>query len=292
MPAFADLQPAGFDFIPFMVRTVTVTGGMRHQVHEYPHQPAGESEKLGRKLYRIEMEVEFSTNFRAYPTAWPNDLSDLRDRFEQGVTSELVIPTIGTIKAFAIDWTQTAKAGRADGETCRFVFLEDEAEALLTDQVAQTQFQYIPAALEALVLAAEEVGLGDAVQSIENFAGDVAAVADGVQLQADAVASKVDQLTGACQLLDETLKDLDEPPHHKVGEALRNLTVASITLGENVMRRANPVSVFTTTATMAASDIARLLYGDTSRTVEILKLNPIRDAFSIPANTQLKVYAT
>lgn len=289
MPAFAELQPASFDFIPFFVRSVEVKGGMREAIHEYPHQPAGRNEKLGRKLYTIEMRAEFSTNLAAFPTAWPNDLSDLRDRFEQGVTSDLVIPTIGTIKAFCVDWSQTMAAGRNDGEAAMFVFREDEAEDLLSNEVAQTRYQYIAAALDRVREEADAAGLDDLVSGIEGLAADISAIGDGVELYADSVASKVDQLTGACQLIDETIKDLDKPQHHKVGEALRDLTVASIQLSETIVRR-NPVSTFTTTATMAVSDLARLLYGSAERAVEILKLNPIRDAFAIPAGTSLRVY--
>lgn len=288
MPAFAELQPASFGPTPFFVRSVEVKGGLREALHEYPHQPAGRNEKLGRRLYTITMRAEFSTVTPLYPNAWPFDLFDLRQQFEQGVTDDLVIPTIGTIRAICIDWSQTMTAGRGDGESAVFTFREDEPDDLLSVEIASINFQFVAAAMDRLMEAAELEGLGDLFSSIEGFAADVAALGDQVELAADSVAAKVDQLTGACQLLDGTLSILDEPPHHKVAEALRDLTVASIKLSENIVSR-NPISTFTTTASMAVSDIARLLYGSTERAVEILKLNPIRDAFSVPAGTELRV---
>ena len=42
---------------------------------------------------------------------------------------------------------------------------------------------------------------------------------------------------------------------------------------------------------MAISDVARAVYGDASRAVEILQTNTIEDPFAIPGGTTLKVFA-
>ena len=41
-------------------------------------------------------------------------------------------------------------------------------------------------------------------------------------------------------------------------------------------------------ASMTIGEIATAVYGDTTRAIELLQLNAIEDAFSIPRNTQLR----
>lgn len=293
MPAFDELQRASFDFIDFAAESCTVKGGLRDHVHEYPHQPGGKVEKLGRKLYTIEFSANFSTNTPLYPNAWPGDLADLFDRFEQGVTSDLTIPTIGTIRAYCVDWDRKWQAKRRDGETTTFTFREDSENVILTDTVAQIQYVSIQPKFDALMLEVDDAGLDkDLFESLGQLAGQVQAMKDQVELQADVLAAKVDHLTTAVNVIDETITELNDPPHWKVLDALHELGAASVALQKDLLRATNPITVFTTVFNMTVSDIARAVYGDASRAIEIMQMNPIRDVFSIPANTQIRVYAS
>lgn len=288
---FDQLQRAAFDGIEFACSKVSVKGGMRDHVHEYVHLPGGQPELLGRKLYTISFEATFSSETPLYPNAWPGDLSDLRDRFEQGVKSDLVIPTIGTIKAYAIDWDiDTDFKSMRDGEKMRMTFREDAEEALLIDSVVNVNTPDISFAAAALELEASELGLEDFFTSVLNLANEVNALKDQVELQSEILSDKVGQLTSAVQRLDETLDVLDDPPHYKVTRALHDLGNAAIGLQANILKHSNPIALFVTPLRMSVSDVAAALYGGTELAVQLLKMNPINDAFNIPAGTSLRVY--
>src|SRR5262249_28189814 len=134
MPVFDQLQRASFDGVPFPVESVDVTSDLRHHVHEYPHTAGGDPEKLGRSLYRIQMLGNFQATFRAYPKLWPEALTKLRKTFEAEKTADLVIPTIGTIKAFITKWRQRSTAKIRSGEKVEIEFLEDQASAFLVEK--------------------------------------------------------------------------------------------------------------------------------------------------------------
>ena len=124
--AFDTLQRASFQGIEFPITSMTLKGGIRDHIHEYPHAAGGAPEKLGRKLYEVSMQANFQSTFRAYPRLWPSALSKLRKIFEQQTTGDLVIPTIGTIQAYARNWTQQMEAKIRSGETATFEFVEDQ----------------------------------------------------------------------------------------------------------------------------------------------------------------------
>lgn len=112
MPVFDQLQRASFFEIPFPVKSVHIRGRLRRHEHEYLRVPGALNEKLGRGLYMIEMEAVFDANIKGYGRLWPNSLGQLREIYEQELTGDLVVPTIGTIPAFITEWDQTAEMGR------------------------------------------------------------------------------------------------------------------------------------------------------------------------------------
>jgi len=57
--AFENLRKTAFDGIEFPIESIKVKGGLRFHVHEYPHVPGGDAEKLGRRLYEIEIVGNF-----------------------------------------------------------------------------------------------------------------------------------------------------------------------------------------------------------------------------------------
>src|SRR5688572_18453443 len=264
MPAFDELQPASFDGIAYAISRVSVRGGLRDPVHEFPPSPGGKPERLGRKLYTVEMDCIFTTVSQNYPDGWPGDLSDLRDRFEQGVVSDLVIPTIGVIKAYAVDWSQDWVARNRSGETARFVFREDQDDALLADSVVSIQYQSIRPKTDALLALAEAEGIEDLFDSIANLANDIAALQDQVELQGEILAAKVDSLANSCRLLSDTAEELKQPPHHKVLGALHDLGVAAIELNKDILQVLSPTFLFTTPVEMTVDGVARAMYGDTA----------------------------
>jgi len=289
---FDQIQRASFLGVDFAVMRMSVKGRQRHHVHEFRHRPGGAPEKLGRGLYAFEFDCVFSSVTPLYPNAWPGDLFALRTLFESGTTGDLVVPTIGTIQAFCTDWpVETDFARRRDGETAKLTFLEDSENINLVDNFLDVKLPDL--STKKLELLLEEAGPDwvDAFAAVTEAANAVQTAQDQVELQGELIADKCDQVATACQRVDESFEGLNDPANHEIVSALHELGNAASALGQNILKRANPVTIFTVPARMAITDISVALYGDTSKAMEILTMNDIEDALGIAPGTQLKVYA-
>lgn len=293
MAGVADqLQTFQFEDIKFAVSRYSVKGGLRDHVHEYRHTPGGQGEKLGRRLYTVECDAIFSTETPSFPNAWPDDLSALRFLFESEVTRALIIPTLGTMQAYCIDWPTDVDFQRMrDGERAHFTFREDQQIAIAFEDVVRITYATIDRNAKALIAELDDAGLStDLFDSVLDAAQAVSSLKDQVELQGELLADKVDKLSAACAIADDTIDALNDPPHYQVLNALQNLWGSATKLNEDVLRTLNPVNVFVTTVEMTVTDVATAIYGDTQRAMELLMLNPIEDAFAIPAKSSLKFY--
>jgi prophage DNA circulation protein len=288
---FDGLQRASFAGVEYVLVSQTITGGLRIAEHEYPHAVGGDIERLGRKLYRIKQSVIFSTRTSGYPNAWPGDLNSLFATFESGQADDLVIPTVGTMRAICIDWDRVAAFDKMrDGEKCELTFLEDMSAAVVAASSVTTSNTEV--ILDGLIAAAEALGYEpDLFDSITNAVAQVEAAKEQFEGYGENLVNKAKQLQGAVQAVDAMLAELQDPASWKVVEHLHELGAAAAEIQRDALTRGIPLVTFVTPIEMAASDVASTLYGSTERTVQILKLNPIENAFAIPAGTSLKVYA-
>lgn len=293
---------ASFAGIPFLYTEVRVKGGLRNASHEFPHAPGEEFEKLGRKAYRVSFKALFhdipgSAMNANYPDAYPVNIRKLREIFELGKTEDLVIPTIGTIKAFAPDWEQTFRTAVLTGETMDMEFLEDQDAATLVGLV--TEFGSPQAVfvandnLQALAAIADfkSVETAGVMQRIN----DAVVAVEGVFGRADAasqiVAAKIQQVTTLCQYADAQLSDFQDPMNYEVITAMKDLYLSSRDLAENVTQSQAELRSKTTPKLMSIQQVSQWLFGATDRAAEILQLNAFEDAFAIPAGTTVKYVA-
>jgi hypothetical protein len=287
----SQLQRMSFDGIAFACSHYRIIGGLRDHVHEYIHRPGGHPEKLGRKLYTIEADALFSTNTPLYPDAWPADLSDLRDRFEREVTSTLVIPSVGSIQAYCVDWPIEFDFARMrDGERARLVFREDSDEELLTEEIVQVSFGALPPKFNELLLVAADLD-EDLFASIRGLINDIQGIKGSVELQGEIMRDKVSSLIVACQELDEEAKELADPTNFLVMEKLIEIGELAIRVQKDLLKLALPIVPYVVPANMSILDVSVAIYGTTDRAFEILKMNAIPDAFDIQEGTLLRVYA-
>lgn len=294
MPAFSKLQRAGFAGIQFPISSLEVRGGLRDHVHEYPHAPGGAPEKLGRKLYSIRMVGNFQATFRSYPNLWPLSLSKLRALFELQVTDDLVIPTIGTIKAYCHDWSQVATSAILSGEVATFEFYEDQSSLFLVDRLITTQaanLQTQLARMDAAAVLADfskspRTGLFDA---ISNAVNGVLAFKDTNDALGDLLVAKVLATADLCAQADR-LPMMNDPRNSKLADALHDLWDTLQSQAQNIINKQSPVRIYTVPSTMAVSDVSRAIYGDTTHAVELMQLNALEDALAIPAGTKVRYY--
>lgn len=291
MQSSRGLPRASFAGIEFPISKCRIIGGLRDHVHEYPGVPGGAIEKLGRKLYVFEMDALFHDTLLDYgPGLWPANLSTLRHAFEIESTDELVIPTIGAIQAYCFDWSQTWDAKIQSGESVPLRFREDTANAFLAaDIVAKTTVESY--AIKFATIVADGGYQESLFDQISNAAAAISSIGDQVELYGNRLEAKALGLARLCNQADASLKILQHPVNHRLLTALHDLWASALRLQKDALRTAIPILPYVVPHTMAISDVARAVYGDASRAVEILQTNSIEDPFSIPGGTVLKVFA-
>lgn len=289
-----DLQRAAFNGVEFAVQRYSVKGGLRDHVHEYRHTPGGQPEKLGRKLYTVEFDAIFSTETPDFPNAYPGDLASLRKAFEAETTADLVVPTIGTIQAYATDWTQDVEfKTMRDGERCRFVFREDQTGLFLVDDIVRVDYATVTSQTAALEAEIEAADLDvDVFQQVLNLANAVQDVVGVGEFYAEMLLDRVSALVAACQRIDEVYDELNQPVNHRVGEALRDIGVSAIILERDLKRSRRPLITFVVPPiTMHVAQISMAIYGTTERAAEIMQLNAFENPLAVAPGTEVQAYA-
>lgn len=292
MPRFDGFQRASFNVIAFPCEEIEVHGGIREHVHEYPHNPGGTPEKLGRKLYEIEMVCLFHDTFAGYPGLYPDSLAAMRGHFETELTADLVIPTVGTIKAYCYDWKQRATGRQRSGERVTFRFREDMPPDDLDAFVATASSikGFVALAQNFRIVAQDAPPPKPSLfDDIQNAINSVLAIKDQADLFGNLIEAKLLALANVCSQIDQ-LNILKDPTSYRIANAMHEIWKASLDSLRDLSQTQKKLETFKLPMLMTITDVARRLYGDASRSVEILQLNPITDAFAIPAGTPIRYY--
>ena len=329
MSAFQSLAKAAFDFIAFPVTSYEVTGGIRDHIHAYPHSPGGAAEKLGRELYRIRYSAVFDQRITGYgDNLCPGDLSDLRTRWEDQVTSTLTIPTIGDIQAYCKSWVERATpATQQSGVEVELEFIEDQAQAFLVNSIVQIssstlksagaefdeQFQPLldggtVSATAPTRIIAPPVGTTPRARS---FAAsytqlretDVSAlnkiraayqtaltVIEKPSRFADQVLRAAETLITLCQQNYERIRVLKNPLMWERAYAYKRVWSAAVKLRKDLNRESPRVLVYVAPIDTSIGAVSRSIYGDTSYASQIMQLNAIPNPLAIRKGTPLRYY--
>ncbi len=283
-------QRAAFANFEFPVSRISIRGGLRKHVHEYPHSPGGAPEKLGRKLYTIEMHAPMHTTLPQYPTAYPDSLASLMIIFEGGKTFDLVVPTIGTIPAYATEWERDYEAKRRSGEDCKFTFEEDQSDLFLVTELIKVSTLALQDDISSFEFEAEPFPNISLFASIIAAVNSITSIADQVELYGNLIEAKALGIASLCEQADHAIDILNHPVNFKLLDALHQIHASALALHKNVLKQAKPTQLFTVTANMPISQVAAALYGDSARAAELLRMNAVNDAFAIPKGTVLKAY--
>lgn len=306
MPAaFDTLKPMSFSGIQFPFKSYKIKGAIRKHVHEYPHSPGGALEKLGRSLYEIMVSVDFVAGY-SHPKYRQmfTDLGVLRGLFEDQVTENFVIPHIGTIKACADEWTEDVVNTNRNTVKAELKFIEDQSSAFLVLETLQVSSNALGDKFDDFtikrtqafskpqmaLIGAEPMPESSIWSKIDNAANALLSIKDQADLYGSLVVSKIDGLAGLLREADTQVQALNEPPYWELREALHELWAATQQLGRDIQNRDEYLKEFTVPITMSIGQAAAAIYGDSSKAVEVLQLNVIRDPHAIPAGTVLKYY--
>ena len=321
MAAFDKLKRAAFAGIEFPVESINIDGGLRDYVHEYPHAPGGAPELLGRKLYSFRMQAKFHNTLLGWPRdLYPRTWNRLRNICEAGKPEELVVPTLGTLTAYAVNWPETMTARQRSGVSVEFTFREyvdafflngllditggpalEQAQkrlAYMAERYAQTPpGQLILEAPPADPLLAPNVPPPDAAkQDLLDLFGALDAafnallgIDDQIGLYSTLVDTKLQRVLSLCREVASRA-----PMQDARNARLRHATLAAWAAADDRRRdlerkRERMILYVTPLDRMSVHDVSRAVYGDQSRTMEILRLNPIRDPFNIPRDSALRM---
>jgi prophage DNA circulation protein len=301
-----DAQPAtGFGEYTFPCSYHKLLGEQRDHIHEYPHRDAGAPEKLGRKLYTVQVRGLFYSNLEQFPSLYPFIIDNLQRMFEAGTTATLIHPSVGSIPAYIKRWDRERNPKDRAGEFVDITFQEDQQEQFLQGDISQLArnatleagVQELAQQLKAvqaqntLLLSRPTLTLFAGVQTLAN---EITGIADTAQMYGNLVQAKAQQLCNICNQLDTAL-ELQEARAYELVEALHNLWAQGNLLVIDTQAKRTQTQTYTVETSMPMTAIsARLYNGDASHADDLFALNAtiIPDKMRVRAGIKISYYPT
>lgn len=284
------MRRASFGGFQFPWNRIQISGSLRHHVHEYPHQPGGEIEELGRKLYEFKFSSDFHDTMFGWPNVYPEQLGKLRRKFEEETTEDLVIPNFGTVRAKCIKWDQTLVAKARSGESVEFTFLENTQNAFSIGFIlGSSTAAMLPAVARLQQIAAAQGIKSGLFADLESAVGDLATLVQKGQLVGAVAYGKVKTVLNLCADI-ESLPILNKAGSYPTANANRDVWASANKVSVDMLRRDQPLQTFFVDHTMSIVDVSLAIFGDTLHAMEILQLNDLDDAMALPPGTLVKHY--
>lgn len=291
MTPVQQLKVASFAGISFPYSECTVKLGQRKHVHVYLETPGGALQKLGRELYQIEFTVPAHEGLVApYQQFYSVKLPALWSVFEQSATADLVVPSLGTLRAFNTDATRSIRVREQSGEALKLSFIEDQEDLFAASALITPSVDGMPPRLRTFVrLAAPTVPLST-LDKLAVAVNALSALSGGGPQAARLVGARATGVIAVCQEIYRLAK-FGTASNVLAVDALLDIHFAAVTLAEDAARRAIPTALSEPTpARMSVTQLAAWLYGDTSRARELLILNSFTDPLSIPRGSLVRRY--
>jgi prophage DNA circulation protein len=188
----------------FPVRNITETGGNRLVERERPYRDGAKLDDTGSKAKRWTMEILFENTIDEPGLEinefdlYPDILDSLIDSFDNHETGDLVVPTRGTVRARADNYTRTETTDPRDAAILTVTFVQDNE-----DNVDAASFAIISANSNAKRLGEETtfdaqtdemwddglVSVREFTDQLENATNQPGDVADDVDNSASRVVS-------------------------------------------------------------------------------------------------------
>lgn len=318
MPSALDqLKRMSFDNLAFPIIGGEIKGAQRYALHEFPHAQGAAIEKMGRRAYEISVEALFDEKLLGEDPEdlplWPDRLALLMRLWEGGSSRDLHVPTIGTIKAFCANWTVQMKMTIRSGQPAQLLFVEDQSDRFLVLGIVNVLARTVPSLVKpvnnflkaaepralnlpttpanvgALKLSASDTSLLSKVVSLGDEVGTL--VANG-EIYTSLVAAKSQALLQYCQQADSQIRALQSPEQWHVVEALHQLGVAANDVYKDAAQRGGAIRIYVVPPgrSLTIGEVATNVYGEASKTQDIIRLNTIEDFWRIQPGTRLRVY--
>ncbi len=293
MPVFDQLQRMSFAGVEFPWSEIKISGAIRDVVHEYPHTPGGAPEKLGRKLYVFHVTAQFDAKNLRYRDLYPGTLDDVIGAFEAEATAPLVIPTIGTVPAYATTWTRTASAKLRSGEKVEIEFREDQSALFLASALINVKAETLQDKIDTLdnFKSLDGFPSSSLFDGILDAANAVLAIRDTVDAYGSVFESKLLGLAALIREFDRADDLRNDPTAFRIVDAMHDLWDATNELLADIQSKGGPLRHYTVPVLMSMGQVAFALYRDSARGGDLLSLNAVLDPFAIEAGTDIRYYA-
>ncbi len=305
--ALASFAVSNGNSVAFPVHKIQQDGANRLIERERPYRDGAKLDDTGSKARRWTMECVFHNSitepgldvFNKGINLYPDSLNDLLIIFDFHETGDLMVPTIGMVRAKAEDYSRVEDVNLVDGATLSLVFVEDNEDTVDFRSITsptinaqgnrlalKTEFDAQSAGIDSFNLNSLE----EAASSLEQAANAPGDAVDDVRKQANRVRHNAERVESAFSQAGQEGRDLLlDPTSTDVGRALIELVDVSAR-ATNDPRRGRPriVSVITTvdTSMLEISSVARQRYSD------LLAINTaIPNALLIPRGSVVKIFA-
>jgi prophage DNA circulation protein len=286
--ALQNLPQASHLSVGFPITRQSVKGSGRQHIHEFPHAPGGQPEKLGRKLYVIKMQALFFDSFKTIPDLYSNRLQQLVAQWEKQTTGTLVVPTIGQIQAFCTEWPREADFAKIlSGETLELEFVEDPP-ASIQDFFFNGGRDTAQACLDRAVQIAPQYPTipMNLLQSLQAAIGQVTALVTSVSMIGQSLANQVNGIIALFQQLDAGAS-MQNPQNYPVLDQVLSAWAAMSQFQQSLTTKQGTPQTFTVPVTMSISQVSVAIFGNTGAAVTLMQMNALDDALSIPAGTPI-----
>lgn len=295
------------DKVGFPVQKITQDGANRVIERERPYRQGAKLDNTGSKAITWTFECIFHNSidepgldaFNRQENLYPGVLNTLIEIFDFGLTGDLVVPTIGKVRAKALDYRRVEDVNLFDGATMMLVFKEDNEDNVNARTITaptinaqgnrmsqKTTFDAESIAISGNGLASLRTAASQ-LQTAINAPGDTL---DDVRTQANTVRHSVDQVDNAFTQSNQEGRDLlTDPTSTDTVRALADLKDTAMR-STNQPRRGRPVLI--TVVAIRETTLQDVATAFSQNYSDLLSVNPqIPNALSLPVNTVIRIFA-
>jgi hypothetical protein len=291
--AMSQMPPLSFGGIEFPYQEIVIKGGGDDVEHKYPHTAGAANEKQGRELYHVSIKTDFHNDLAGdeWADLYPHRLEALIGWFEQQNTDKLRLPNKAPFQAYCTNWKRTLTVKVRSGEAVELDFKEDRNEDLTKELDFAIERRSAEEQLERFNALGDELDPKPSIfDQITDAINGVLGYLDTAEMYGSLVAAKIAGVTRLLRTADETVDELNHPRNHEVLEALHDLWDTMLRVEQDLFEGGTPLDTYTVPTEMTATEISIAIYLDASKTEDILALNVIEDAMSVPAGTKIYYY--
>lgn len=270
---------------------MAITGQQEIEIHRYRFIKGGKIETHKRSLWSFDLDLTFQyghyvSGFNA--PMFPDVLNQLRNHFQNEHVDVLTVPHVGRVLTIITEWNERIDGASIAGAEVSAKFLEHGTTAFGENELTSINSLSYSSKIESLRRAVNKLprkpGLLD---QILEAAGQILAIRDQALLRLDLISARIASFRGLVDEADRTLSELDNPDNFAIIHELLALLAATYDLIARPQAAIIRPKTYVVDQTSTIMEVADHIYGDPSRSRDLLQLNQFDDAMAIKAGTRV-----